>query len=67
MALLENECNCSGGAIIGDGGNQTLIAVKIVFELYVLSGSGDTKTLGASPGAQGLVLVLVLMATLYRW
>ena len=64
MALLENECSFSGGAIISDGGNQTLI---IVFELYVLSGSGDTKTLGASPGAQELVLVLVLMLTLYRW
>ena len=43
MALLENECSFRGGTIIDGGGNQTLIAVKIVFELYVLSGSRDTK------------------------
>ena len=36
------------GATIGDGDTQTLFIVKKI-STFVLSGSGDTKTLGMRP------------------
>ena len=37
------------GTVIGGGEPQPLLMVKINFKLFVVSGSGDAKTLGTSP------------------